>query len=170
MKRTMILRFRDLVTEEGGTISEHSKLIQRFGGTWWGWWARTHEVSPRSLFQELSTIIQNEDLLVAFLFDAGTHRFYAAQVSRIMVAPSGHKINTPDPELTPSYCHRGSYPAWFLLKGIQEVSFPDLKFRYDSFPTRPELTSLGQLLGQRIPSLEQLGHIDATLISAQSDG
>ena len=37
----VVLRFRDLVTEPGGTIDEHRRLIAAHGSAWWGWWMRS---------------------------------------------------------------------------------------------------------------------------------
>lgn len=34
---TIVLRFRDLVTEENETISKHKKIIEEKGYVWWAW-------------------------------------------------------------------------------------------------------------------------------------
>src|SRR6266404_6138785 len=46
MRKTVILRFRDLVTDQGETIKEHTRLLKQFGEVWWGWWARQTEKTP----------------------------------------------------------------------------------------------------------------------------
>lgn len=164
MAKTIILRFRDLITEEGGTINEHKDLISQYGEVWWGWWMRQYESPPRPLFKELSETIEKEGTILCYLFNSGTSILYSVQISKILIAPPGNRIRTPDPQKSPDYYHRGVYPAWFLLRSLNEVSFSEKELIYDSFPTRPEMGgTLTQLLGQRVPSLDQLRHIDVTL-------
>jgi len=170
MEKTVILRFRDLVTEEGGTIRDHASLLEKYGEVWWGWWMRPYEIPPRPLFQELSNRIQKQGGLIGYLFDTGSTRLYSAHISRILMAPLENGIPTPEPERSPSYYHRGRYPAWFLLRSLKEVNFLDLKFIYDSFPTMPELQgTLAQLQGKRVSSLEQMRQIDVTLWVVQTE-
>jgi len=170
MARTIILRFRDLITEDDGTVNEHASLIQQFGEVWWGWWMRQYESPPRHLFEELSNQIEKEGALQGFLFNSGTTKLYSTKIARILVAPPGDRIHTPDPEKSPSYYHRGIYPAWFLLRSIEEADFSRRVLMYDSFPTRPELGGIwAQLLGQKVTSLEQLRHIDVTLWVVHSE-
>jgi hypothetical protein len=168
MSKTIILRFRDLVTEEGGTIKEHMGLIREYGEVWWGWWMRQYENAPYTLLQELSAFIKKEGLFIGYLFDIGSTRLYSASITKILVAPQGSTVGTPDPKRSPSYYHRGRYPAWFLLHSITEVSIQDLNLIYDSFPTKPELEEGAiNLLGQRVTSLDQLRHIGVTLYVVQ---
>jgi len=170
MARTVILRFRDLVIEDGGTISEHLSLIQQYSEVWWGWWMRQYEVPPRALFQELAGMIEEKGFLEGFLFNTGATKLYATKIASIRVAPPGCRLSTPDPERSPSYYHRAECPAWFLLRSIQEVPFSDYRFVYDSFPTRPELHgTLMQMLNVPVASLEQLRHLDTTLWVVQRD-
>lgn len=165
----IILRFRDLVTEEGGTVAEHTALLRQFGEVWWGWWMRPYESVPRLLFTQLAEAVEKEGPVKGYLFDSGTSRLYSASLAGVSVAPPGDRVSTPDPRKTPSYYHRGTYPAWFLLNSISEVDFSTVAFWYDSFPTKPEEhATLAQLLGQRVFSLEQLRHIDVTLWVVQA--
>jgi len=169
MKRTAILRFRDLVTEEGGTLGEHLRLLKKFGEVWWGWWMRQYETPPRTFLGELSDRIEREGTVRIFLFNTGESRLYAAGAAQVLVAPPGDRIATPDPERSPEYYHRGSYPAWFRLRTLREVHLTELEFFYDSFPTRPDLSQLAPLLGQRVMSLDQLRNIDVTLWAVGMD-
>jgi hypothetical protein len=164
MNKTIILRFRDLVTEEGGTINEHQKLIRQFGEAWWGWWARQSESSPRQLFYELTNVIKTQGSLTGYLFDTGRSKLYSAEITKILAAPQGQRVATPDPEGSPDYYHRAKYPAWFLIRSLKEVDFSDLEFIYDSFPTRSEQDiSMDDMVGKRIQSLKELRQIDVTL-------
>jgi hypothetical protein len=165
MKQSAIFRFRDLVTEDGGTIQEHRDLIQKYGEVWWGWWMRQYETAPRSFFSDLMRQVSSGQHLEVLLFNSGKAQLFRARVARIVVAPAGDELPTPDPERSPAYYHRGRYPAWLLLKTMDEVDFDDLALFFDGVPTRPELleSPLSSLLHQRIKSLEQLRQFDVTL-------
>ncbi len=161
---TIILRFRDLVTEQGGTIKEHKHIIQKYGEVWWGWWMRPQERPPRTLFQELSNRAESSGPIEAYLLDTGSNKLYAVRISKVATAPSGSLIVTPDPDKSPEYYHRGRYPAWFLLKSLEEARFEDLRLTYESFPTKPEMhDTFAQFRGQKVKSLEELRHHDVTL-------
>jgi hypothetical protein len=163
MEKTIVLRFRDLSVEKGGTIAEHANLLNQYGEVWWGWWMKQDETSPKELFRELANKIQTKGSLSAFLFDSGYKQLYSTDVSKILISPTG-RISTPDPEKSPSYYHRGTYPAWLLLRSLKRVNFEDFKFTYESFPTRPELSaSYQEFIGKNIPSLDQMKQFDITL-------
>jgi len=111
----IMLRFRDLVTEPGGNIEEHSRLIDEIGYAWWGWWARGQEVVPLELFDALTK--SPHSVIDLILFDSGQLEFFEAKCSKIVVAPGSDGINSPDFRATPHYYVRGRYPAWFKLHG-----------------------------------------------------
>src|ERR1019366_8858086 len=115
MPRTLILRFRDLVTEDGGTVSEHLNAISTHGEVWWGWWKKQHELVPRSFFAEIADQIDRDGFVEGYLFDNGLTKLYVANIAAIQVAPAGGDMLTPDPNKSPAYYHRRPYPAWFLL-------------------------------------------------------
>lgn len=131
---------------------------------------RQYETPPRALFQELLNHIEQHGPLEAFLYNTGETKLYVTKIGKILVAPPGIRIRTPDPERSPSYYHRAECPAWFLLQSIHEEDFSKLLFTYDSFPTRPDMHgTYTQLLNLRVPSLEQLRHLDVTLWVVQKD-
>src|SRR5213594_1380199 len=76
----LMLRFRDLVTEPGGNIAEHRRIIRQRGYAWWGWWARQREQVPRRVLEELfpSESTPTEILL----FDSGMMRMYQTRASK----------------------------------------------------------------------------------------
>ena len=43
--QTIILRFRDLVTETGETILAHDSIIKEKQAVWWAWWNKGNEKS-----------------------------------------------------------------------------------------------------------------------------
>jgi hypothetical protein len=164
MEKRMVLRFRDLITEENGTINDHQSLINQYGEVWWGWWMKQEEIPPVEIFKELALKIETENKTTIHLFDTGLDKFYTCITTKILVAPVGNKIGTPSPETSPSYYHRGRYPAWFLLKKIKEVNFEELNFRYHSFPTKPDIEKkYNNLVNERIISLSDLKDINVTL-------
>lgn len=164
MSNTIILRFRDLITEDDGTIQDHQNLISNFGEVWWGWWMKQDETPPNDLFAKLNEQINSEGSLKAFLFDSGTLKLYKTNILKILVAPLGFNIGTPNPETSPSYYHRGRYPAWFLLNSIEDASLDINTLKYISFPTRPEKAeSLKPYLLKPISNLSELKDFNITL-------
>lgn len=108
----ILLRFRDLVTEPGGNIEEHRRIIDELGFAWWGWWARSHEKVPKD---DLAKLLVGRQHFPIILFDSGMMEFYYSKCSKIAVAPGDAGIASPDFRSTPHYYVRGSYPAWFKL-------------------------------------------------------
>ena len=53
--KTVILRFRDLVTENNVTIARHKDMIDKKGYVWWGWWNKGNEKLP---FEEFCVLKQ----------------------------------------------------------------------------------------------------------------
>jgi len=163
-KARVILRFRDLVTEEGGTVAEHRAILRSAGRVWWGWWMRQYETPPRQLFSRLRQEIEAEGMILGYLFNTGEGRLFTCKIVDVRVAPPGSTIATPDPSLTPEYYVRGRYPAWFLLTSLDDAQFDKCRFRYESFPTRPEMqATYKELVGQPVRSLDGLRQIDVTL-------
>jgi hypothetical protein len=112
---SLMLRFRDLVTEAGGNIFEHRRIIKQHGYAWWGWWARRHESVPNVIFDQL--LPQGNGPAEIILFDTGMMRLYRTNATGVAVAPAASGITSPDFEATPEYYVRGRYPAWFRLVG-----------------------------------------------------
>src|SRR5947209_5651385 len=110
----LLLRFRDLVTEPGGNIAEHRRIIRQHGYAWWGWWARQREKVPRSVLEQLYPPSSFETEVV--LFDSGMMKLYRTTSSKTVVSPSHLGVTSPDFEATPEYYVRGRYPAWFRLE------------------------------------------------------
>lgn len=115
----IMLRFRDMVTEPGGNIAEHARLIDEFGYAWWGWWARNQEKAPRDQLAKLFDETDREVRII--LFDTGLMECYQTLCSKVVLAPGGEGIGSPDFRATPHYYVRGRYPAWFRLHGPIEA-------------------------------------------------
>lgn len=121
-RSTIILRFRDLVTEDGGTILEHRKILTITGEVWWGWWARQTESVPRAWLAAVNSEIEEYGPVQAWLFDSGSMLIYDATINEIALSPDRMGIRCPDPSRSPEYYQRGSYPAWFRLSSLGEGS------------------------------------------------
>lgn len=164
MDTSLVLRFRDLVTEDGATIDEHRTLIDKYGEVWWGWWMRQHETVPRDLFRAIAEELKSRNSVKAYLFDAGQLKLYEAKIQKIIVSPTQDKIRTPDAAKTPGYYQRGKYPAWFLMAQIEALEFSTGQFLYHSFPTEPDKVQERQSVrGTPLMSLSNLKNYDVTL-------
>ena len=165
MSETIVLRFRDLVTEPGGTISEHAKMIDARGHVWWGWWMRQYETPPADLFAQIYATIQGGVEPDAFLFDSGQSRLYRCRISDLSAAPDGETIGPPELDTAPAYYQRGAYPAWFklsLIESAAQTAVPE-GWTFAAFPANPNVEEHQALLGDSVESLEQLRKTDTTL-------
>lgn len=155
MNQVIMLRFRDLVTEPGGTIIEHQSLIKSYDEVWWGWWMREHEVPPRNFLAEMKVHIEKSKRFTALLYDASRQLFYKAAVADIKLSPTRSGITSPEPAKSPEYYHRGRYPVWFLLQTIEKVDFENLRLRYHSVPSNSfENNKYKSYRGNKINSIE----------------
>ena len=160
--RTFTLRFRDLVTEDGGTIREHQRVIARHGEVWWGWWMRQYEQLPIDSMREFTRFIEENGSLEVYLYDSGNSYLYRATVIKIRAAPLGKKISAPEVEKSPPYYVQGMYPAWFLLTALEDVSTKAPPMKLIAFPTRPDDQELKPWVGKEIASISDLRQIGVT--------
>jgi hypothetical protein len=164
MDEQLIIRFRDLTVELGGTIRDHCDLLNRYGEVWWGWFMQPYETVPRVLFGKLLQRIEERNSIESLLFDTGQGLIYATVISDIRVAPTDRGLQSPDPERSPEYYHRGRYSAWFKLLAILPIKFEERILHFRGFPTRPEMEGiLQQLVGTRIDSVNKLRDTKVTL-------
>lgn len=166
MNGLVILRFRDLVTEQGGTISEHKRVLSRLGHVWWGWWMRQWETPPYDLFQEiLDEIREGSGEQRAFLFDSGQQMLWECVIADLRIAPMGQTIGPPELDAAPSYYQRGSYPAWLKISSVDDqpmTAMPE-NWTYLEFPTNDRESRHKELIDSPIGSLDNLRKTDATL-------
>lgn len=165
VREFLVLRFRDLVTEPGGTVTEHRRILHERGSVWWGWWMRQHERAPRELLARFYVAIEEGRELEAFLFDAGRGLLFPCAIADIRVAPEDEQIGPPEIELAPAYYQRGRYPAWFQLSNIEAQGVGEIpeSWRYVEFPTNPDRPQHKNLIGQTVSSPDELRNTDATL-------
>lgn len=120
MFKTLILRFRDLVTPVGQTIELHKKIIEEHAShsVWWGWWAKADEQCPRE-FTTLKSEVSDDNPLKIYLFDSFQKKLYAALLNELTI--SFEKHNCPDNTASPEYYSHQQYNVWFRFSSITEV-------------------------------------------------
>ncbi len=123
--KTLILRFRDLVTEHGETISAHKAIIDQNKSVWWAWWRKGHEITPVSEFGILRTRA-NETGLQVMLVDSGQNKLYLAKCSEI-IFQENTPMKSPDSSLTPEYYQDRKYFAWFNFTSIEECAIDEVR-------------------------------------------
>lgn len=120
--QTIILRFRDLVTETGETILAHNSIIKEKQAVWWAWWNKGNENIPVQEFSTLRTYAENDGISV-YLLDSGQKKLYKAMCAGVNFS-TRDPAESPDKELTPEYYRSRKYPAWFKFVKIEECT-PD---------------------------------------------
>ncbi|CAM8297206.1 metallophosphoesterase family protein [Morganella morganii] len=116
--KTIILRFRDLVTPAGETITLHQEIIKSKGSVWWGWWAKPDE-RVSSEFIKIKRNLAGKPLGI-FLFDSGQMKLYEAKLKDIFL--NGDLAPCPDPEMSPAYYVEQCYNLWFELFDINQIN------------------------------------------------
>ena len=163
MSSQLMLRYRDLVTEPGGTLREHRLLIKQFGYVWWGWWMRQYERVPRELFASLIEATRRGAFVTAYLFDSGSGLLHSCSIGDLRVAPGDAGLGAPEVQKAPYYYSRGRYPAWFRLHSIRDEQWEAGRLRLSAFPTQSQPSGSGPHPGEAVDSPADLREIDATL-------
>lgn len=131
--QTIILRFRDLVTEENGTIKRHQDVIAQNGYVWWAWWKKGNETTPVPEFSSLATNAKTAPVNL-FLVDSGQGLVYRAKCEDVDLR-AAQKIPSPETDKTPEYYRDQEYYAWFKFTQIEQCDESDLKqFSYVDCP------------------------------------
>ena len=121
---TIVLRFRDLVTEENETIKRHSEIIHSKGFVWWAWWKKGAEVTPIAEFSLLASRAKESPISI-YLLDSGQEKLYKAICEDIESTEKTAK-NSPDSNYTPEYYKDKLYYAWFKFSSIEECNESEL--------------------------------------------
>ncbi len=158
--KTLILRFRDLVTQPGDTIARHQALIAQKTSVWWGWWNKAGETIPDEVFRSLRTQCQSSEGLALFLLDSGGHQLYRAICREILWSAQHDRIAPSDLSAIPSYYEQQKYLAWFRLTDLSAWSDPSLlgSFSYVEVPQffEKEVAQYQPFDGKRIFSIDEL--------------
>jgi 3',5'-cyclic AMP phosphodiesterase CpdA len=167
---TLILRFRDLVTDPSETIASHGAIIDAAGHTWWAWWNKLGEKVPTEVSSELNGRMGKDGPLAIYLMDSGQELLYEARCAEIHWPLDLGREPSPDPDKTPEYYRNRSYQAWFKLTAIarEPVAEPATVLnaltyvRVDDFFTSGE-SKYGVFYGKRIYSPSELRQQDRTI-------
>lgn len=114
----IVLRFRDLVTEENETIRKHQEIINKKGYVWWAWWKKGAEVTPLTEFSLLANRAKEKNIDI-YLLDSGQEKLYKAKCTDIQCTEETPK-KSPDDDYTPKYYKEKPYFAWFKFLSIEE--------------------------------------------------
>jgi len=162
---TMILRFRDLVTADGGTVTMHNEISAANGFVWWGWWNKSGETVPDDVFRQLNAKAKSTGLQILFL-DSGREKVFTAKCLAIEWDKEHRRINSPDPTRTPQYYSSQSYFAWLKLETVSELSDEDLQkytyVRVDEFFENHQ-SRYTPFYGKRIQNPDELRMQDRTI-------
>lgn len=123
--KTLILRFRDLVTENDATIAIHKDMIDKKGYVWWGWWNKGNEKVPFDEFCVLKGEIESCPKQF-YLMDSGQEKLYRARCLAIKCSEND-KILSPELEYTPRYYREQKYHAWFKFEAIEECDIDEVR-------------------------------------------
>lgn len=166
--KSMILRFRDLSTNPGETISFHQAVINDKGHVWWGWWCKAGETIPSETFQALMDMIDTQGELNISLFDTGTGTLYPAKVTEISWDPRFEEFGPPDLDATPEYYEGRKLKAWFKFAEIGEGDSDEKRLNRWSYVEVGELfetkKSVFQVFdGKQVSTFEELRHQERTI-------
>ena len=114
-----MLRFSDA---EEPTISSHQAIIDARGHTWWGWWKKKTEAFRGQFLSYLRDATRRDPLRIGLLNRKGEERLYVAICDDVAFSNDGAVAPSPDQNLTPEYYRAQSFPAWFRLSRIEDVS------------------------------------------------
>ena len=121
---SIMLRFRDLSTPPGTTITEHQQIVDSKGFVWWGWWNKQGEKVPEEAFRAINKASTGKPLDV-FLFDTGRNELHRAKLVEIAWNSQLDPVSAPDRTATPDYYGDSRYYAWFKLSRIESIVQPE---------------------------------------------
>jgi predicted phosphodiesterase len=166
--KTLVLRFRDLSTNDGQTIHFHKNKIDEYKYVWWGWWNKAGETIPSETFRLLMSTIRKDGFLDIFLFDTGTAKLYPAKLEEIKWDPCYQSIESPNWEATPDYYEKRTLKAWFKIKEISDGITDKTILNKWSYVEVDELFETKKSIfhdfnGKQISSFEELRHQETTI-------
>jgi hypothetical protein len=114
----IVLRFRDIELQSGGTIAQHRTMIAQYGYCWWGWLFRDYERNPHVELKQLGQLLAQTGAFPVALFDTGRGMLFRANCREIRATSSPQR--SPEPAATPAYYNDRRAPAWFQITDISE--------------------------------------------------
>jgi len=166
---TLILRFRDLSTSLGETITKHKELIEdpERPYVWWAWWSKAGERVPSESFIRILSKIREDKKVEIFLFDSGQSLFYKATLIDIRWNIDFTRNKSPEPAKTPIYYNENGYLSWFCISKIESIEGDEILGKY-SYERVDEFFESGKSIfssfyGKIIFSSEELRHQERTI-------
>lgn len=155
--RTVILRFRDLVTENDATIAIHKDMIDKKGYVWWGWWNKGNEKVPFDEFCVLKGEIENQPEYF-YLMDSGQEKLYKAKCVGIKCSKNDKKLS-PEIEYTPNYYNEQKYYAWFKFDAVEKCDIDEIRnytyVKVDSLFVE-NCSHYGKFYGKRVYNIKEM--------------
>ena len=165
MKYTLMICYRDLVTEPSQTIQKHSALISKHAYCWWGWWKKPIEIVPHQLLIELATSTEKSPRDV-LLYDCGQYHLHKARLIGVDISPLDSGVSSPEIDKTPDYYVHVKCAVWFKFDNIEAVPNSDKfikKTTYRAFPSWPVESRYRDFIGKKIRNFEELDEMAVTL-------
>lgn len=167
---SIILRYRDLVTAPGGTLTAHDEQRAASGSVWWGWWSKLGERVPSEEFAHLTRLARAQGGLEIWLFDSGREQLFRARCTDIVWDPVSDRIPSPDAAKTPAYYGSQQYLAWFKLTELSLAPEPDpdatlQRFSYERVDAFFDDASsrYGDFYGKQVSSVDELRQQERTI-------
>jgi hypothetical protein len=157
--KTLILRFRDLVTRPGDTIAQHQAISEKSGEVWWGWWNKAGETVPDEAFRLVSRAAEAPEGLEALLLDSDRSQLFKARCREIRWNTQHSPLLSPGP--SPGYYKDRHCLAWFHFESISADPLPESVLRQFSYVEVSDFFETGEsgykaFYGKRIASAREL--------------
>lgn len=157
--KTLILRFRDLVTRPGDTIAQHQAIAEKQGLVWWGWWNKAGETVPDETFRAIAEAAESPQGLEILLLDSDRGQLFGALCKELRWDARTRPLDAPGP--SPSYYRDRSCLAWFQFESIGADPLPESILNRYSYVKVPEFFEAGEsgygaFYGKRIDSVREL--------------
>ena len=166
--KTVILRFRDLITKRDETVEKHQQIAKAKGHVWWGWWNKGGETVPGQAFRTLVQKTRGKKGLTIYLMDSGQEKLYKANCIDIAWEATHEHIRSPNKQETPSYYNTQEYLAWFKLRDIEPVAQPEkvlhrLSYRRVDAFFETGISRYDAFYGKQVHSVSELRQQDRTI-------
>jgi hypothetical protein len=163
---TLILRFRDLVTDHGQTVAKHQEIIKTKGHVWWGWWRKQDETIPDDAFRHIAQLATKG--LKLYLMDSGQDLLFEVNCTDVRWDSKHIEISTPNVNETPEYYNQKPLMAWFQFIEIVPLEDPQATLQQFSYLQvddffKDKTSNYLPFYGKRVYSVKELRLQDRTI-------
>ncbi len=165
----IVFRYRNLVAE---TVSEHLKLIEKFGYCWWGWWKKPREDARQSVWDEIECAVEENRETTIGLFDSGSGEVFTAALAAVLRPADVHANSVPqlekgEKEKVPDYYADSPFSrAWLKLTSVSTTPLAFFKkYAFSAPPPLPGVAAryLDRLTGKLVIDADELRAMDTTI-------